>query len=867
VISSKNKILKTIAITTILLLAMLLPSLSNTTAHDPPLSVPTYAYLSVAPNPVGVNQPVSVMMWIDKTPPTAAGIGGDRWQGYSIEITAPDGTKEVQGPFTSYAESSYAILYTPTQIGTYTFNFSFPGQVASLYNPINGLPGTPSDSVGDNYLPSSTTTTLIVQADSLEPVPDYPVSSGYWTRPIEGQNTNWATIASNYLGVPQIYQGVVQPDGSAPNSAHIMWTKPLMFGGVVGGSNTAAFGATYYTGLSYEGQFSNPLIINGRLYYPLPRSDATTGNGYVCVDLHTGEEIYWQGMTNPTFGQLYDYESMNQHGVISNGYLWKSVADPANGGTVLMAFDPMDGKWLFNETNVPQSVNPPMFVGTTCGNIIYGPCGEILIYQLDIAKSRLTCWNNTAAPGLQGAMGTSSDAYQWRPVGKNVNASTAYSLNISIPQLPAGTSIWAVFYNDLVLCSNAGFGGTNVKTAWAISLKPESLGQLLWTQDLTAPIGITRSTGPVDPETRVAVVMDKESMQWSGYNIDTGDKLWGPLGDSADLNFFGSPGSSPAGQVGYVAYCNLYTAGYGGVLYCYDLTNGNLLWTYGNGGEGNSTNSGLNTPWGNYPTFIAAIADGKVYLYNAEHSPNVPLYKGYHVTCVDAYTGTELWNMLSWGGVGGFGQQPWPVADGYLVYLNNYDGQIYCIGKGPSKTTVEAPLSGVAVGSPITIKGAVTDVSAGAKAKVEKGEFTCIPAISDADQADWMEYIYMQKPMPTDATGVPVLLTAIASDGTTYTIGTAVSDIGGSYGISWTPPAAGLYRIVANFTGTNSYGGSYATTYLTVDSASSQPIVTSPSANATGPGSTQSETLLIAAAAIIIIVAIVAVAILLRKRR
>ena len=137
-ISSKNKILKTIAITTILLLAMLLPSLSNTTAHDPPLSVPTYAYLSVAPNPVGVNQPVSVMMWIDKTPPTAAGIGGDRWQGYSIEITAPDGTKEVQGPFTSYAESSYAILYTPTQIGTYTFNFSFPGQVASFITQSTG---------------------------------------------------------------------------------------------------------------------------------------------------------------------------------------------------------------------------------------------------------------------------------------------------------------------------------------------------------------------------------------------------------------------------------------------------------------------------------------------------------------------------------------------------------------------------------------------------------------------------------------------------------------------------------------------------------------------------------------------------------
>jgi hypothetical protein len=243
------------------------------------------------------------------------------------------------------------------------------------------------------------------------PIPDYELPSSYWTRPIEGQNTNWASIVSHYLGYPYIYQGVVQPDGSAPNSAHIMWTKLLMFGGVVGGSNTAAFGATYYTGLSYESQFGNPLIIHGRLYYPLPRSDATTGNGYVCVDLQTGEQIYWHNMTNPTFGQLYDYESMNQHGIISNGYLWRSATDTNNGGFVLMAFNPLDGRWLFNETNVPQAINPPMFVGTTCDNIMYGPQGEILIYQLNLAGGWLALWNNAAALGLAGATDTSSDAY------------------------------------------------------------------------------------------------------------------------------------------------------------------------------------------------------------------------------------------------------------------------------------------------------------------------------------------------------------------------------------------------------------------------------------------------------------------------
>jgi outer membrane protein assembly factor BamB len=875
----KSKNFSTFTATVILIFALMLPNIFTVVAHTPSWSVPTYAYLSVAPNPVGVNQQVAIMMWIDKTAPTAAGIGGDRWQGYRIEITAPDGTKETKGPFTAYAESSYAILYTPTKTGTYTFTFTFPGQVAAANNPINGLPGTPSDSVNDTYLPSSATATLTVQQDQLAAVPDYALPTGYWTRPIEGQNTNWASIASNYLGMPQIYQGIVQPDGSAPNSAHIMWTKQLMFGGVVGGTNTAAYGATYYTGLSYEGQYTNPLIIYGRLYYPLPRSDATTGNGYVCVDLQTGEQIYWQNMTNPTFGQLYDYESMNQHGIISNGYLWKSVTDSANGGVVLMAFDPMDGKWLFNETNVPQSVNPPMFVGTTAGNIIYGPQGEILIYQLNVANKWLACWNNTAAPGLAGAIGTSSDAYQWRPVGKNVNASTAYSMNITIPTLPTGTSIWAVFYGDIVLCSNAGFGGTNVGTAYAISLKAATLGQLLWTTNLTAPAGITRSIGPVDPQTRVLTVMDKETMQFSGYSLDSGQRLWGPIGNEAGLNYFGALGSTPSGTIGYVAYGKLYTSGYGGVVYCIDLKTGNMAWTYGNGGTGNSTNSGLDTPWGNYPTFLAAIADGKVYLYNGEHSPNSPYYKGEHITCIDAYTGKELWKLLSWGGVGGFAQQPWPIADGYMVYLNNYDGQLYCIGKGPSKTTVEAPMSSVTAGSVITVKGTVTDQSAGAKDT---------PCISDADMGSWMEYLYMQKPMPSNVVGVPVFLTATASDGTIYTIGTATSGIGGSYGISWTAPAEGTYEIIANFTGTNSYGGSYAETYLAVGSASASATQT-PTATQT-PSQTQTpaptttvsasptvaptpgtgvstETLLIAGAAVVIIIAVVAAALVLRKRK
>ena len=76
--------------------------------------------------------------------------------------------------------------------------------------------------------------------------------------------------------------GKFQPDGIAPNSAHVMWTKPYAFGGVVGGdsSQTGIEGITYYDGTAYEGIFNAPLIIHGRLYYPLPLSNSRTGAGY-----------------------------------------------------------------------------------------------------------------------------------------------------------------------------------------------------------------------------------------------------------------------------------------------------------------------------------------------------------------------------------------------------------------------------------------------------------------------------------------------------------------------------------------------------------------------------------------------------------
>ena len=273
---------------------------------------------------------------------------------------------------------------------------------------------------------------------------------------------------------------------------------------------------------------------------------------------------------------------------------------------------------------------------------------------------------------------------------------------------------------------------------------------------------------------------------------------------------------------------------------------------------------------------LAAIADGKVYVFTSEHSPNVPPYKGSRVRCIDAYTGEELWTVLGWGSVGTGNSASFAVADGYMVYLNTYDMQVYCFGKGPSATTIEAPLASIAKGQSLIIQGTVNDISSGAKTKIASGQFTSVPAVSDASIGQWMEYIYMQKPCPTTTTGVQVKLTATDQNGQTTDIATVTSDPSGLYYYKWAPSAEGTYKITATFAGSNSYWGSSATTAIGVDSAAAVPTQTVAPTPTLAPTQTPiatptasptpapepatgipTETLLIAGAAVIIIIAVI----------
>jgi hypothetical protein len=756
-------------------------------------------------------------MWVDKPMEEASVFNNIRRHNYQLTITKPDGTNETHKFDLSDTTGVQFYIFVPDQVGVYSFVFYYPGEVYTWNDTAAQRVFT-----NDVFLPAtSKTVKLTVQQEPLPAaITSYPLPSEYWTRPIEGQNTDWWSISSNYLRGAQIKDGAVQPDGSAPNSPHIMWTKPLQFGGVVGGTNTGVNGMTYYTGLSYEIRFTSSLIMNGRLYYPLPRSDASSGDGYACVDLRTGEQYWWQNYTvNPSFGQLEWYDSENQHGVVSNGYLW------ATSGTNRTIYDPIDGNWLFTITDVPT--------GTT----EYGPKGEILIYVLNVAGKWLALWNFTACFPITSAM----TAY--RPVGRVINGSIGYSWNVTLSAaISTGSTIRYTKADDTLLFSNIAtsyggrYGTNDPYTVGVISLKPASRGQVTWMKNYTAPqpqantIGITRVWLTTDPVNRVFILRDKEILVNYGYSIDDGSLLWSsiPIASAPDWEYFSTSG--------FTAYGRFYYAGYGGVLYCYDTKNGTLLWTYGNGGAGNSTNSGLQTPWGLRPIDVGTIADGKVYLFTTEHSPNEPMYKNTFVRCLDAYTGKEIWKIMSWANPSSFNSPGIAIADGYMVYLNCYDGQIYSIGKGPSATTVQAPMTAITAGNSVVIQGTVTDIAAGTKQNEQAGRFpNGVPAVSDESMGDWMEYVYMQKPCPTNATGVEVSIDAIDPNGNYINIATATSETTGLFHYAWkTPDIPGEYTVTATFAGTNGYWPSYAQTAMYVSETPPSPTPT-PAAAPTPP--------------------------------
>ena len=850
-----------LALILIMTFAALAASIPFATAHTPPWSIKTFAILTVAPKTVGISQPVIVYMWLQVVPPTAEGAYGDRWKGYKLTITRPDNTTETKGPYTSDPIGYAWTTYVPTQAGTYKFLFSFPGQVLAGENL---RPGSVQGRayINDTFEAStSDVVELTVQQDSISPYPDTPLPTGYWTRPINGIHREWWSISGNWLATPlNKFAGYTE----GPGSAHILWTKEITFGGLVGG----AFGDTSYaSGNAYEGKWTPPVIINGRLYYnkypddtyalqeptqTYPRTPPKPG--FYCVDLRTGEELWYNSEARLSFGQIYRYDSPNQHGAVA--YLW--AANVTNGAQFRI-YDAFTGDYVYTMNNVPFGAFP--------ATRTFSSDGSILQPVINLQRGWLALWNSSAIPELLGGL-TGTQNWQWRPYGKTIDGNKGYSWNKTITTGLSGAMNF--FWPGDRILGSSGLGrtdawlnlGTTNFTAWCLNLKPGQEGVLMWNKTyVTEERGVTLNMGTASLEDKVFVLWATETRQWRGYSLDDGEQIWGPTASQDPWDMLVSTAFN-------IGYGKLFCSGYAGILYCYDVTDGTLLWTYEN-----TDPYYLEAKWGgNYMLTEPIIAGDKIFVWSGEHSPDDPKERGNTLIAVDVNSGELLWQIPFY--MSHWARNP-AIGDGIIVYLNIYDNRIYAIGKGQTAITVSAPQTVVPKGTGVMITGTVTDQSEDVKGT---------PAIADANMTEWMKYLYMQFPLSDEVDGVPVKLTAIDPNGEAVDIGTVTSDMSGLFKKMWTPDTEGEYTIIATFEGTESYWSSYAETAIGVGPAPpspsppptsptmspTQPPTVSPTATPTSappPAEGWETTAYVAVAAVIIIAVVAAAAILLRRRK
>ena len=679
---------------------------------------------------------------------------------------------------------------------------------------------------------------------------------------------------------------------NSPETPHILWATPYEQGGISGGLYDGGNNiiADMYGGDAYEGRFANSVVINGVLYYN------TGGAGtyaQVCVpgiqaiDLHTGEKLWFLNNTLLSFGQTMFFPSYNVNGVWN--YLWSVT------GSNYTAYSPNDGSFQFMFYNVPS------------GTRVWGPNGEILIYQIDYTRGWMALWNSTLAGQQNDLIGTPTygswsfgvlgldangkgsrdaggPANPTNAIGQQINSAfpvtrclngslaKCYTWNVTIPK--GLTSNYLRVYQDDRIVGMAfnqsmvrmwGLPINGITTTRNASINTQSISTL-FDKTWAAPsewlegsniLYYTGASNYVKDDTYgngVMAIFDKELTTHYGFSLVDGSYLWATESE----NYLDLYGSGAGEHTWYFAYGKLYSVGLAGIMYAYDLQTGNTDWTYTLKDPYTEPVTGENW-WG----WIDIIANDKIYIGTLEHSANSPMPRGGPYACVNATDGSEIFRInglmreTRWGGN--------PVmGDSIIAGFDTYDLQIYAMGKGPTAVTASAPDTSVELGKSVAIKGTVTDISPGTSDTRLKLRFpNGVAAVSDASQSQWMMYVYKQFEQPTNATGVPVTVSVVDANGNYRAIGTTTSDATGYYSLNWTPDIAGQYTVYVTFAGSKAYYGSVATNSFVVDepaaAATAQPTVT--------PSTTDVYFLpAVAGIAILIIVCFAVTVLLLRKR-
>jgi len=918
---TKNKTAAiTIAILFIFSMGASTTLIPTTSAHTPSMKLQLIAFMNSAPNPCGLGQTITLDFWLNTPPATANGPYGDRYGGMIVTVIPPTGANITLGPFTSDDTGGTTTRFTPTELGTYGFTMHFPGEVltGSTDNPVNNPAlntGLTNPYVNDTILPAtSAVETVVVQQAAVPLVQNAPLPTTYWETPVNSQNVvNWYNITGAWLGLGRNanpigaeqynFSSNYNPYTTAPLTAHLMWTKVEAFGGVLGGpfSGSTSYG-DYYSIAQYERKF-NPTIINGYLIYTTFPGSSGLPAANVGVDLYTGQTIWSDDTTNyggsdashsalangvvtqVLCGQILNYISRNQYG--GEAYFWTTgqpdwitaqvVANPNAPGLHLgfftstyNMFDAMTGDYILSIVNGTFSFsNTVDSFGDMIGYYTGGGFG---------APLTLVEWNSTQC--IQNFIGpqASFDGSEWRPPQYGiVNWNDGIMWQVPIATTYQGNgfgeagplTMWAInsgvvvletgIYGLTALIGEAAPGlALSFTTGWAVFAGySATTGQQLWIENITfTPWTSVSLNCEFLAGDGIFITVERETGVIAGWSMTTGKSVW-----SDDVSKQSDTYDAIGSYQGVIAGNNLYLIGFGGDVWSVNMLSGKINWYT------NTTTlqgpAGENTPYGFWPIWEQTgigVADGVLFLAEGhEYSP--PTFLGAQELAVNCTTGQLVWK------IDGFDINGLPyMAYGQMTILDGYNNLIEDFGQGPSATTISAPQVGVTTATPITITGSVMDVSAGAKQEAVAADFpNGLPCVSDASMTPFMEAVYMQQPMPTNITGVPVTLSVIDQNGNNRVIGTTTTNAMGTYGLTWTPDIPGKYTVIATFAGTGGYYGSSAETYF---DASSPAPTTAPTAAPASNLATSSElTYGIIAAVIAIIIAIAIVGLLLIRKK
>jgi hypothetical protein len=758
---------------------------SNVVTVDVQLEVvrTTYPYLGVIPNPVGVNQMVLFHVGITRQTPSVE-IG---WEGLSIEIKKPNGEIQTIENIKTDSTGGTGATFTPTMVGTYEAKTIFPKQ--------QGADGVHQDAA------ESEVVYIEVQADPVPYYPGHAMPKEYWTRPIDANLREWYRIAGNWRDIGYDCDPLYAPyNDDAPETAHILWTKPMSIGGLIGGE--VGEGKSYTIGDAYEGKFPDRLILAGRLYYTVGGSRGVTRSPYpapietICVDLHTGEEYWRKAFPNNatiSFATTIWWDGFNHHG----GFPYLFISSRGTWD----AYDAFTGDWRFTIENLPS------------GDTHLDPAtGEPQILTVDTRNNQMRLWRTStyikSIPGSTGGSwgntieGQTHDADDW--------GDRAIEWEVDIPDDLQGGLDWVL--PDRVIGATLSYDEV---TLWGLSTEPGREGDLLFQNTWIPPTSWEEGEVTVSGfgggwmlrHDNVAVLWIKETREYYGFSLETGEYMWGPTEPQYYLDAVDdTPTASRAAAYGY-----FYSLSLGGIVYCYDIQTGETEWTYPI--EDYYQEFLFANNWWGKPVFIA---DGKIYLGHTEHSPIDPRPRGAPFVCLDAYTGElifradNLFRSTRWGGRA-------IIGDSIMATQDTYDQRIYAVGKGPSALTVAKTGTVAEKGSAYTIEGTVMDVSPGTQDDTMKLRFPYgVPAVSDASQSAWMLYVYKNFERPTDTTGVPIKIEVMTPSGQYQNLGTTTSDAYGNWAFGICPEEAGTYMIIATFEGSEAYYGATQTGYLTV---------------------------------------------------